>query len=208
MKKLKNLIYGVFIRVKGVPKIISTDIDFIIKDLIKDSTLENDIIDRIEHVLSVFKFSKFDIYDFKKTVDKLSKTILQEKLLYSSILTTLSDTGVTKEDIIKSIFYYVGVLSNFSKKGKEHAEMLIKSSGDCSETKITELLKQKEDNKQLIEKLLHQNNDIDVNILNIKNTTQKYNSDINKVKNSVDKISTNYINSLKLEKDKCIDHLS
>lgn len=209
MKTLKSLIYGNFIRGKNlVGKTPAADIDNIVKEFVTDKTTESDIVDKINDLLYTNKFSKFDVYDFRKTIDKLSDTILQEKLVYSSVMSTLLDTGITKADIIQSVFYYCGMLSDFIGSIKKHSDNLVSANTKLTETQINDLTKQKEDNKKLIDKLLLQNNEIDYTIVMIKNTSDKYISDITKVKGLSISNVTSYVNTLKQEKDRCLKHLS
>lgn len=208
MKKLINLIYGIFIREKDTVSSSILDIDSEVKNIVISTSKEEDIFDKIKDILVIGKFNKFDIYDFKKTIDKLSSSIPQEKVLYSSVFTTISDLGTTKDDLIQSIRYYIGIISDFCDKSKRYADDIIKSSENDMNSKIASLSKQRDDNKELIEKLLRNNSEIDVSISKITADTQKYISDMKLVKENVIRVSNQYTTALKSEKDKCDKHLS
>lgn len=207
MEKILNQICGIFTREKEVAKVTISNIDEEIVSLIKDTTTEKDITDKLNSILSAFKFSKFDVYDFKKTVEKLSPSIPQEKMLYTSILTTIADLGTTKEDIIQSIRYYSGMLFDFKNRTQVYVETTVKNLGDDVKSKVDSLNKQKEENKKAIERLLLNNSEIDAIITKVNNESQKYISDVKLVKDNVTRIVENNIQALKSEKVKCEKHL-
>lgn len=209
MKKLKNLICGLFMRVRNVKvkNVPISDIETEVKQLISESLTEAEFIKRMNAIMQHYKFNKFDVYDFKATVDKLSKSIPQEKLVYASILTTSADLGVSKDDIIQSIYYYCGMFQDFLDKTKSHIDTLTSSSEEDTKDQIEKLKKQKEDNKAAMEKLLHNNNEIDSTISSLTNKGNKYSSDLKRVGGMVEAFIANSVKSLKSEKEKCTKHL-
>ena len=207
MKKIISRICGIFMREKGIADNIITDIEDEIRKLVTVTTTEKDIVDRLNTILAAFKFSKFDVYDFKKTLEKLAPAIPQEKMLYTSVLTTSADLGITKADIIQSIRYYSGMLADFGARSKTYVDNLITCVEDNTKLKIEALAKQKEDNKKAIEKLLANNSEIDIMVSSFSAESSKYVSDIKLVRDNIVKVSSNCLKSLKLEKEKCDKHL-
>ena len=208
MKKFLNRIFGIFIRAKGIAKADFTTIEEEVRALITDATTEIDIRAKIFALLAHYKPSEFDVYDFQDTLQKVAKTIPQEKMRYSATKTIMENIGVTMDDVTQSIIYYSGVFSNFLKSAKDHADSLVSTSEKDVEEKIKAFIKQREENKKQMEILLHNNSDIEDTISKITNTQKKYSDDVKRVKELVVHIVTNSIAALKNEKEKCIKHLS
>lgn len=176
-------------------------------DFIKESITKENVVNKLEYILSNKKINKFDVYDLIRTVRNLSKDIPQEKSVYTAVIKTSEGMNASFETIIDSIFYYSGIISDFKTRGIDIAKLGVKEFNSESVSKIKNLNNDLEDNLKQIKLLQDSNRSIQREISETKTRDTEYAKNMLQIVSYFDTISTKKIQELKDERQKCLKFL-
>lgn len=95
----------------------------------------------------------FDFLEFLASVDKLKAIPMDEATAYKSAFTTASTFGITKEKLVQSAHFYIGVLRKEYANFRQALENQVAKKIKQPESKILELQKDNERIDREIEKL-------------------------------------------------------